>query len=121
MSVRYASWSTDWWGLGMLTYEMLTGFPPWYCRDRKKLIRRLKYSPLKIPSSFSPAVASFVEELLVRSPSKRLGKGAGGGRPIAEGLSAQRGSSSTCVCRHHASASGIGAMVRCLRLLVCPW
>jgi len=63
----------------MLTYEMLTGFPPWYCRDRKKLIRRLKYSPLKIPSSFSPIVASFCEELLIRSPSKRLGEEGGGG------------------------------------------
>ena len=57
----------------MLTYEMLTGYPPWYTRDRKKLIRRVKYAPLKTPSAFSPALAGFVEALLVRHPLKRLG------------------------------------------------
>jgi serine/threonine protein kinase len=68
-----ALWLADWWGLGMLTYEMLTGFPPWYSRDRKKLIRRLKFAPLKIPSTFSPALTAFCEEILNRNISKRLG------------------------------------------------
>lgn len=58
----------------MLTFEMLTGFPPWYSRDRKKLIRRVKYAPLKMPSGFSPALASFIEELLLRHSTKRLGE-----------------------------------------------
>lgn len=57
----------------MLTYEMLTGFPPWYSRDRKKLIRRVKYAPLKLPATFSAPLASFIDQLLVRHATKRLG------------------------------------------------
>jgi len=63
----------DYWGLGMLVYEMMTGLPPWYTTDRAKLFRRLKSAPLEIPSYFSPHSASFVSSLLERNPRRRLG------------------------------------------------
>jgi len=63
----------DYWGLGMLTYEMMTGLPPWYTTDRTKLFRRLKSAPLEIPSYFSVQSASYVSALLERNPQKRLG------------------------------------------------
>jgi serum/glucocorticoid-regulated kinase 2 len=63
----------DYWGLGMLTYEMMTGLPPWYTTDRNQLYRRLKSAPLEIPSFFSPQVSSFVISLLQRDPRRRLG------------------------------------------------
>mmetsp|Transcript_56088 Transcript_56088/g.167865 ORF Transcript_56088/g.167865 Transcript_56088/m.167865 type:complete len:1027 (-) Transcript_56088:226-3306(-) len=63
----------DYWGLGMLTYEMMTGLPPWYTTDRSKLFRRLKSAPLDIPSFFSPQSASFASVLLERDPHRRLG------------------------------------------------
>lgn len=63
----------DYWGLGMLIYEMMTGLPPWYTTDRHKLIKQLKYAPLVIPPSFSPHVTHFVSSLLVRDPRQRLG------------------------------------------------
>jgi serine/threonine protein kinase len=63
----------DYWGLGMLTYEMMTGLPPWYTTDRQKLFRRLKSAPLDIPSFFSPAAADCVAALLERNPRRRLG------------------------------------------------
>ncbi len=34
--------ATDWWGLGMVTYEMLTGLPPWYTKDRKALVQNIR-------------------------------------------------------------------------------
>ena len=63
----------DYWGLGMLTYEMMTGLPPWYTTDRSKLFRRLKSAPLDIPTFFSMESASCVSQLLERNPRKRLG------------------------------------------------
>jgi serine/threonine protein kinase len=63
----------DYWGLGMLTYEMMTGLPPWYTTDRQKLFRRLKSAPLDIPNYFSPSAADCISSLLERNPRRRLG------------------------------------------------
>lgn len=61
----------------MLMYEMLTGLPPWYTKDRQKLFERLKGAPLVIPKNVSAPSASIIGGLLTRNPSKRLGtKGA---------------------------------------------
>ncbi|GAX22565.1 ribosomal protein S6 kinase alpha-1/2/3/6 [Fistulifera solaris] len=63
----------DYWGLGMILYEMMTGLPPWYTTDRAKLFRKLKSAPLDIPSYFSAQAASCVTGLLERDPRRRLG------------------------------------------------
>jgi len=63
----------DYWGLGMLLYEMMTGLPPWYTTDRAKLFRRLKSAPLDVPSYFSEQAANCVSVLLERNPRRRLG------------------------------------------------
>lgn len=63
----------DYWGLGMLLYEMMTGLPPWYTTDRTRLFRRLRSAPLDIPSYFSPSSATCVSALLERNPRRRLG------------------------------------------------
>lgn len=63
----------DYWGLGMLLYEMMTGLPPWYTTDRQKLFKRLNSAPLDIPSYFSTPASTFVFSLLQRDPRRRLG------------------------------------------------
>jgi hypothetical protein len=56
----------------MLLYEMMTGLPPWYTTDCAKLFRRLKRTPLDVPSYFSIQAANCVSALLERNPRRRL-------------------------------------------------
>lgn len=72
--------SVDWWNLGMVTYEMLTGLPPWYTTDREKLFENLRTAPLKFPMSVNRVAALFIQALLNRNPLKRLG--ANGGQEV---------------------------------------
>lgn len=65
--------AVDWWNLGMVTYEMLTGLPPWYTNDRDKLYESIRSAPLKFPMSINRTSAVFIQALLNRDPSKRLG------------------------------------------------
>jgi serine/threonine protein kinase len=74
--------AVDWWGLGMLSFEMLTGLPPWYTKDRWQLILNLRSAPLVFPScvpmdEFDPSFRTrhFVSRLLDRDPHTRLGGG----------------------------------------------
>lgn len=70
--------AVDWWGLGMVLYEMLTGLPPWYTRNRQELFARIREAPLEIPDYLSAEAASLISLLLHREPEKRLGsRGAG--------------------------------------------
>ena len=63
----------DYWGLGMLIFEMMTGLPPWYTTDRTKLCNRLTRARLDVPNYFSPPAASCVLALLDKNPRNRLG------------------------------------------------
>ena len=65
----------DYWGLGMILYEMMTGLPPWYTTDRSKLFRRLRSAPLVFPKEvhFSPQCRACIAGLLEREPRMRLG------------------------------------------------
>eukprot|EP00943_MAST-04B_sp_MAST-4B-sp1_P007934 g7934.t1 len=65
--------SVDWWSLGMLLYEMLTGLPPWYTKDRRELFRRIQSAPLVFPSHVSSRATSIIRGFLERNVKKRLG------------------------------------------------
>jgi len=67
--------TVDYWGLGMVTYEMMTGLPPWYTTDRNKLFKRIKRAQLIIPDFFSESAADLCSWLLERNPYHRLGVG----------------------------------------------
>lgn len=72
--------SVDWWSLGVVAFEMLVGWPPFYDRDFEKMCAKIMRKPLRFPSRVrvSPAVESFIRGLLERCPKRRLGCGGRG-------------------------------------------
>lgn len=45
----------------MVTYEMLTGLPPWYTTNREKLFQSIRTAPLKFPMSVNRTAALFIQ------------------------------------------------------------
>lgn len=65
--------AVDWWNLGMVVFELLTGLPPWYTTDRKQLYHSIRHAPLHFPNLVSITASTFIASLLARDPVERLG------------------------------------------------
>ena len=73
----------DWWSLGTLIYEMISGLPPFYDNNRKMMcarrwaLRRRYHKILTAPLQKSPYMSAeafdICSRLLERDPKKRLG------------------------------------------------
>ena len=70
--------AVDYYALGVLIYEMLAGFPPFYNDNHMKLYDNIVYSEAKFPASFDPVAKDLVVKLLEKNPAKRLGVQSGG-------------------------------------------
>ncbi|KIK96623.1 hypothetical protein PAXRUDRAFT_825768 [Paxillus rubicundulus Ve08.2h10] len=72
--------TVDWWTLGVLLYEMMTGLPPFYDENVNTMYQRILTDPLLFPPDISPEAKSVMTGLLQRDPARRLG--ANGGEEI---------------------------------------
>uniref|UniRef100_A0A8L8Q514 non-specific serine/threonine protein kinase n=1 Tax=Heligmosomoides polygyrus TaxID=6339 RepID=A0A8L8Q514_HELPZ len=67
--------SVDWWGVGVVMYEMMCGRLPFYSRDHQKLFELIMASELRFPSKLSTEAKQLLAGLLFKDPTQRLGGG----------------------------------------------
>jgi len=68
----------DWWTLGILIFEMLAGYPPFYDEDPMKTYGRIMSGQITFPMHFSKTAIDLIKKLLNPKASKRYGCLAGG-------------------------------------------
>nr|CCA20877.1 protein kinase putative [Albugo laibachii Nc14] len=74
----------DWYSVGALLFELLTGLPPFYTNDKKQLFHNILRGHLVIPDYLSPNARDLIQRLLHRDPAQRLGSGKLGDAEIFE-------------------------------------
>ncbi|XP_030339604.1 LOW QUALITY PROTEIN: ribosomal protein S6 kinase beta-2 [Strigops habroptila] len=69
--------AVDWWSLGALMYDMLTGSPPFTAENRKKTIDKILKGKLVLPPYLTPDARDLLKKFLRRNPNQRVGGGPG--------------------------------------------
>uniref|UniRef100_A0A4W6DT19 protein kinase C n=1 Tax=Lates calcarifer TaxID=8187 RepID=A0A4W6DT19_LATCA len=67
--------SVDWWGFGVLIYEMLVGESPFPGDDEEEVFDSIVNDDVRYPSFLSPESMSLIQKLLQKNPEMRLGAG----------------------------------------------
>lgn len=79
------SFPVDWWALGILTYEMIVGFPPFYTgqANNNKMYELIKTKPVYFPDAKKHGIAmtdeckDFITSCLKKKPEERIGSSNG--------------------------------------------
>ena len=74
--------SVDWWCLGVVTFEMMYGLPPFYSRDVAEMYDNILHKPLRLRPHITPSGRNLLEGLLQKDKAKRLGSGKGDAQEI---------------------------------------
>ncbi|XP_041348214.1 ribosomal protein S6 kinase beta-1-like isoform X2 [Gigantopelta aegis] len=74
--------AVDWWSLGALMFDMLTGAPPFTAENRKKTVDKILKAKLSLPPYLTNEARGLIKRLLRKSPVDRLGGGIDDAKPV---------------------------------------
>jgi serine/threonine protein kinase len=67
----------DWWALGVLIFEMISGVPPFYDNDQLNTYKKILSGNIEWPSHFGIAVRDLIKRLLQVGCALRRREGCG--------------------------------------------
>ncbi|XP_056888345.1 serine/threonine-protein kinase N2-like isoform X3 [Takifugu flavidus] len=67
--------AVDWWGMGVLIYEMLVGESPFPGEDEEEVFDSIVNDDVQYPECIPPGAVPIIQKLLKKNPLKRLGAG----------------------------------------------
>lgn len=71
--------AVDWWALGILMYEMLCGYPPFYDENPFGIYQKILVGTIDFPKYIDEYAKDLVKRLLTADKAKRLGGSVEGG------------------------------------------
>ncbi|XP_056322577.1 v-akt murine thymoma viral oncogene homolog 2, like isoform X2 [Danio aesculapii] len=74
--------AVDWWGLGVVMYEMMCGRLPFYSQDHERLFEQIVMEEIRFPRSLSAHARALLTGLLRKEPKQRLGGGPDDARDV---------------------------------------
>ena len=66
--------AVDWWALGILIFEMLAGYPPFFDDNPFGIYEKILSGKIDWPRQIEPLTKDLIKKLLVQDRTKRLGK-----------------------------------------------
>jgi len=74
--------AVDWWALGVLIFEMLAGYPPFFDDNPFGVYEKILANKPRFPSHFDRDAKCLIKKLLASDRTKRLGNLKGGSRDV---------------------------------------
>jgi serine/threonine protein kinase len=63
---------TDLWCVGILTYELLTGKPPFEAKNQRTTEQKIKKGVIRFPIYISNQAKNFIKSFLQKNPNDRM-------------------------------------------------
>ncbi|KAF9764806.1 Ribosomal protein S6 kinase beta-1 [Nosema granulosis] len=64
--------ASDYWGMGILLYYMLTGYTPFYSENREKIIYKVLNEEITFPPTIDETTKDLLLKMLDKDPKKRI-------------------------------------------------
>ncbi|GAA5913063.1 uncharacterized protein JCM6883_000505 [Sporobolomyces salmoneus] len=74
--------AADWWALGVLLFELLSGYPPFYADHPLEIYEKILAGKFKVPPHVDPVARDLIRRLLTADLTKRLGNLSGGAKDV---------------------------------------